>query len=77
MDAWGHSKCPGLCFCVLKIGNDYPCNKQKIVTNYFDVKRPTQEEYEDQDNLKIELMAVAHLSSPEFIGQEQIMLNYR
>ena len=52
----------------------------KIVTSYFDVRKPTQEKYEDPDTLKIELIAENpswEQSSPEFSMHEQSMLNYR
>ena len=41
-------------------------------TSYFKVRKPTQEEYEDQNNLKIELPI-----SPEYSHQKQSMSNYR
>ena len=34
------------------------------IINYFDAKKPTLEEYGDQDILKIELMAEAHTLYP-------------
>ena len=49
-------------------------------TSYFEVRTPTQEEYEDQNILKIELMMEAppwDLSSPDFSHQELSMLDYR
>ena len=56
--------------------------KESLVTftSYFEVRKLTQEEYEDQDILEIELMAKAPLwdpSSPEYSYQEQSMFNYR
>ena len=50
------------------------------VTSYFEVRKPTQEEYENQNILKIELMVEAPQwdpSSPEYSHQEQSMFNYR
>ena len=47
---------------------------------YFAVRTTTQEEYEDERILKIELMVVAppwDLLSPELSRQEQSMFNYR
>ena len=46
-------------------------------TSYFDVRKSTWEEYEDQDNHKIEIMTASLLqdpSSPEFSMHEQSML---
>ena len=50
------------------------------VTSYFNTKNPSWAEYEDQNKLKIKLMAKAppwNPSSPDFSRQEQNMLNYR
>ena len=52
--------------------------KLKKVTSYFDVRKPTCEEYKDQNIFKIELMVEASswdLSSPEFSSQEQSMFD--
>ena len=48
------------------------------VTEYFNIIKPTWEEYQDLDTLKIELMVEAPSwdpSSPQFSRQEQNMLN--
>ena len=50
------------------------------VTSYFEVRKPTWEEYEDQNILKIECTAEAppwDPSSPDYSQQEQSMFNYR
>ena len=50
------------------------------VTRYFKVKKSTEEEYEDQNIHKIELMVEAPLwdpSSPEYSCQKQSMFDYR
>ena len=52
----------------------------KGVTSSFNVRKPTQIEYEDQNILKIALLVEAppwDLLSPEFSKQEQGMLDYR
>ena len=44
------------------------------------MRKPTQEEYEAQNNLKIELMVQAPLwdpSSPDYSQQEQSIFDYR
>ena len=54
--------------------------KSNRVTSYFKVKTPTQEEYEDQNILKIRLTADVsswYPSSAESSRQEQSMFNYR
>ena len=53
--------------------------KLNRVTIYLNVWKPTQEEYQDWDILKIELMVEApswDMSNSEFIGQEQSMFVY-
>ena len=49
------------------------------VTSYFEVRKPTWEEYEDQNILKIELITEALLwdpSSTEYSDQEQSTFDY-
>ena len=48
------------------------------VTSFFNMRKPNQEEYEDQSILKIELMVEAlpwDLPSPEVCKQEQSMFD--
>ena len=55
----------------------YSINDYQIY-GYFNFLKPTHEEYEDQDILKIELMMEApqwDLSSPDFGRLEQSMIN--
>ena len=52
--------------------------KLNRVTSYFEVRTPTQEEYEDQNILKIELMAEIppwNLSCPDFSHKKQIIFD--
>ena len=54
--------------------------KLNRVTSYFEVKKSTQEEYQDENILKVELMAKVapwDLSSPEYSHQEQSTFHYR
>ena len=46
------------------------------VTSYFYARKPTQEEHEDENILKIELTPPWDPSSPEFTRQEQSMFDY-
>ena len=55
-------------------------SKLNRVTNDFNVKKLTGEEYEDESILKIELTAEVslwNLSSPEFSRQEQTLFSYK
>ena len=50
------------------------------VISYFKIRKPTQEEYEDQNILKIELTVEAplwDLSNPDYSHQEQSTFDYR
>ena len=54
--------------------------KLNRVSSYFEVRKPTWEEYEDQNILKIELMAETppwDLSSSDYSQQEQSMFKYK
>ena len=54
--------------------------KLNRVTTYFKVRKPTWEEYEDQNIPKIELMVEAppwDPSNPDYSQQEQSMFDYR
>ena len=52
--------------------------KLNRVTGYFEVRTLTQEKYEDQNILKIELASEAPpLDSPDFSHQEQRMFDNR
>ena len=56
------------------------CLKLNGVTSYYYMRKQIQEEYDDQNILKVELMVKVPSwdpSNPEFIGQEQTMFDYR
>ena len=68
---------------VIQIINPFDTTHQIIIpvqisqiTSYFVVKKPSLEENDDQDILKVEVTPW-DLSSPEFSRQEQSVLDYR